>query len=482
MALGLMLWAAPAEGQPVAVQVEARPAKAHQPATRLQIHPATAPVPALRYRLLPPLEDRTPGNGAQLYYRVFAFEVAGSGGVRLPNSEEVEAWLNMPPASLPRQELSWLTHSAMLRELDLAARREHVDWELTPRLRTEGGVEMLIPEAAGIRRIANLLALRARLEMAQGQYDKAVRSCQTGLALAHDIADAPLLIQQLVGIAIAQNFLSQLETLMEMPGAPNLYWALSDLPRPFISMRRGLEGETLSLYAMLPLLREVQDGPLSAVQAERLTDVLARLETAHGMASPAERPTPFGWRLAMAGLIAKFYPESKQWLLSQGRRPADVEAMPSVQVVTLYSLHHYFRLRDDILKWLNFPYFEAIRALDRVDEELRRDRRELTGGFPIASLMLPSVVRLSRAPARLDRHLAALRCIEALRLYAAAHEGRPPQRLEEITEVPVPADPVTGKPFVYEVEGNRASLSSPALAGVRPDPTFAIRYELTFSR
>jgi hypothetical protein len=60
--------------------------------------------------------------------------------------------------------------------------------------------------------------------------------------------------------------------------------------------------------------------------------------------------------------------------------------------------------------------------------------------------------------------LAGLRCVEALRLYAAAHEGKPPAKWSDITAVPLPINPVTGKGFedYYQMKEGRALLDVPA--------------------
>ncbi|UCF16698.1 MAG: hypothetical protein JSW59_04385, partial [Phycisphaerales bacterium] len=79
---------------------------------------------------------------------------------------------------------------------------------------------------------------------------------------------------------------------------------------------------------------------------------------------------------------------------------------------------------------------------------------------------------------RLDRHVAALQCVEALRLYAAVHDGKFPKELSTITEVPVPADPVMQKPFVYRSTGSSAVLEAPAPEGAT-QKWDAIRYELS---
>jgi len=50
--------------------------------------------------------------------------------------------------------------------------------------------------------------------------------------------------------------------------------------------------------------------------------------------------------------------------------------------------------------------------------------------------------------------------VEALRDYAARHDGRPPDRLEQIADLPVPPDPATGKPFDYAVQGQVVRLDA----------------------
>ena len=69
--------------------------------------------------------------------------------------------------------------------------------------------------------------------------------------------------------------------------------------------------------------------------------------------------------------------------------------------------------------------------------------------------------RLSRDFTSLRRSLTAasrLCAVEAVRLQAAANGGRMPESLEAVTIVPVPHDPVTGKPFPYSGNDSAATL------------------------
>ena len=69
-----------------------------------------------------------------------------------------------------------------------------------------------------------------------------------------------------------------------------------------------------------------------------------------------------------------------------------------------------------------------------------------------------------------------LRAIEALRMHAAAHGGQLPDSLDQVTVVPVPLDPGTGKPFEYHRDGATATLVS-RLPGEPRTP--GLRYRVT---
>ena len=90
--------------------------------------------------------------------------------------------------------------------------------------------------------------------------------------------------------------------------------------------------------------------------------------------------------------------------------------------------------------------------------------KEQQAFFADALLPMPSLVRARRAHARLEQRIALLRHVEALRMYAAEHEGAFPAKLSEIS-VPLPVDPFTGKPFGYE-----RAARQPTCAARRPEP------------
>ena len=70
--------------------------------------------------------------------------------------------------------------------------------------------------------------------------------------------------------------------------------------------------------------------------------------------------------------------------------------------------------------------------------------------------------RMFRDQARFDRNIALLRTIEAIRMFAADNQGQLPGSLADITLVPIPTDPVTGRDFIYRrINTQNAQLETP---------------------
>jgi len=88
--------------------------------------------------------------------------------------------------------------------------------------------------------------------------------------------------------------------------------------------------------------------------------------------------------------------------------------------------------------------------------------------------------RLHFLAKRFDRDLTLLQSVEAIRSYAASHEGQLPQTLAEITEISVPKDPMSGQAFRYTRTGATAVLESPTPAGSSKED--AVRYEITVKK
>ena len=62
--------------------------------------------------------------------------------------------------------------------------------------------------------------------------------------------------------------------------------------------------------------------------------------------------------------------------------------------------------------------------------------------------------------ARMNRFVAALQCVEGIRFHVAS-AGRLPESLAEITDIRLPYDPVTNRPFDFFVQEAKAVLAAP---------------------
>jgi hypothetical protein len=298
------------------------------------------------YSLLPKAEELTEGDAAVFYTKAAQALPAEINGA-------LADWRTMPLRQLPQAQIQAMLQQAQasLALVGQGAKCQGGTWPpFVP--------GTLPPNLTEYRQLAFLLCVKARLEIAQGQYDKAVGTIRTGLAMSRHMGEAPTIVQGMTGIAEAALMLRPVEDLAQVKGSPNLYPALHALPRPLVNIE-------------VPIASELKN-----------------LET------------------------------SKQY-----------------NVLT--------------------------RPVLRNQLEASHQRVRVTMN-------------------RLEGDVAALQCVEVLRHYAAAHSGQLPKQLNEITGVQAPADPGTGKPFLYRYDGAKAVLEVSVPKGGTPrDST---RYEITVAR
>ncbi len=424
----------------------------------LAVHPAPAPRPALKYRLLPGFIDQVPGNAVPLYMK--AFLLLANDKISDADWEKVPKWLALPVDKLPRDEVRKTLgrFSGVLHQVELASRRSECDWGLP--LRDEPNVfAIMLPEMQWARNVARLLALRARLEIAEHQYDAAIHTLGIGYALARHVAQAPLLVTGMVGISISGMMNAQVESFVQEAKGPNLYWAITGLGDPFLSIARAFELEGAMIYLIFPELHDVEtaDRTPEAWHAA-VKRVVERMRSLTAGDAPQSKTDAL---LTAAGLVVAV-PRAKKDLVARGRSEKEVDAMPSGKVLLLNIAETYISSRDATFKWTYVPYAEGKDGLRAAEQKLQDSKMpgDMTSIFfrALPRLLLPVVSKVCFAQAKAQRQLGALRCVEALRMYATAHDGRLPQSLSQITDVPVPVNPLTGKAFPYHVEGDVAVL------------------------
>jgi hypothetical protein len=450
----MALFAVPCQAQQAASQPETL--------VRLSVWPAPAPVPALKYRLLPELREMSPGNPIAAYLKCsleqypFIYDKDAL--------ERREKLLALPLSEFPRENVPEHGLSA-LAQADRAARLDSPDWQILLKLKADG-IGTLLPDLQGMRSFTRSLALRLRTEIAAQNFDDAIRTAKTMLAMAGHVGEHPTLIGGLVGIAMASVTLEPLEELVQQRGCPNLYWALTTLPKPFIRFEVGMSGEQVTMVSIFHDLDS--SAPMSADQLKKYIKPLdSLLEVGDsfkgGVRAYLDERTKDARKLRAA----------RGRLVESGLREELVSRFPPDQVILLDEKREFEERFDDIVKLVYFPVWQR--------EALFPETKPAREKALFADALLPAYSAVVRAQGRLDRRFALLRHVEALRLYAAEHKGMLPAKLTEIS-VPLPEDPFTGKPFPYELVGETAHLRAGPPKGEEKNPFYRLHYEMTVQK
>lgn len=305
-------------------------ASAQTRTVELTLHPSKAAAPVQEYRLIPEVDKLTEADAVPLYEEAARTLPGGS-----QTDQNIREWLRTPMDQLPLEQMRSTLEQfgPTLALVEQAVKCRQCKWPAF-------NPNAYAPNLTEYRRVVNALALQARLQIAQGQYDKAVGTIGTGLAMARQLAEAPNLTQGLVAMSIGVLMCRELEQFVQMPDSPNLYESLKALPQPLVDLTGTMKIE--------------------------------------------------------------------------------------------------------------------IANLDNYNFLIRRQFRKI---------LIPAHEKVRMTMSKLDRHVAALRCVEAMRLYAGAHEGKFPDKLTDITELDIPVDPVNKKPFTYDRRGAQAFLEAAAPKG-----------------
>ncbi len=446
----------------------------------LAVSPAEQPSPALRYRLLPMSSELNSGDAAPMYLRL-RHELGEARWKQI--QEKYDAWNSLPLEKLPIPEArkfvdQWGNTTKLLR---IGTRRQYCDWSYPLAEQRREIIEILLPDCQSMRQWARLLCVKAKVETAEHAYEQAVDTMETAFAFARHVSQGPFLINNLVGIAICNMMLDRVEELVSQPGAPDLYWALTALPRPLVSLREALETEQRVGENMVPELDQTDEPHSRAewgVLLDKLYDRLRYLAgkiTSSGEGNARLRSL---LDLDLASFKKESLAPSQEYLKKTCHMDAQrVKAMSADEVLARALVGQYRDLRDDLFKVGYLPWREAGSRFKAADQRLKAVK---AGPLTVLAELQPSIMSCLDAQIRLDRRVAALRVVEAIRLYAAAHDGKLPEGLSQVTEVPVPEDPATGKPLEYHRDGPAAVLALPD-AGMTGRPT-APPYRITIRK
>ena len=200
----------------------------------LSLSPRSETAPALKHRLFPMAVDLKEGNAVPIYLRLVHEQNDEARKLWRDKSAE---WNKLPLDKLPLAEARKFLDDRkyMMKQLDLGARRTSAEWNYT--LDAGDPIGLLLPDAQGMRIYGSLLTLKARVELAEGNYAAATQTLQTGFAMSRHVAEGPFLVNGLVAVAVATQLADVLLDWVSRADAPNLYWSITALPRPLIDFR-----------------------------------------------------------------------------------------------------------------------------------------------------------------------------------------------------------------------------------------------------
>lgn len=421
---------------------------------RFELTPVGPSTPALEHHLMFTYADRIPGNAAIAYMDAVLLMAPDSND----KAEKALDALSANDAKAFAEAADSIDLPSMFDELQVAGRREQCEWD--PPLR-ERGVLTLLPHLQPLTHgVAKVIRVRAARQVQQGKIAEALATLRLGYELSEKIGREPVIVSCMVSVGQFSWMNEPLAQLMSHPDAPNLYWTLVEMHprRPILQHAWDLEYDWG--YVNVPTLIKARAGEtLSAAQWRHgLYDESAPFYATYDNYRPTgTRPHPDPIKDASPQVIK----DAREHYASLRKLSAEQAANEDLAVVIGTYYYHSLRVaQDDVakLRWLPYPLLipRAYEAAERL-AALKKSQP----ANPFLELV-EGAQRMVERVARADRQLAALTAVEALRSYAAAHDGKLPENLDDVTETPVPMNPATGKAFEYHVQQGTATLSDPA--------------------
>jgi hypothetical protein len=283
----------------------------------------------------------------------------------------------------------------------------------------------------------------------QGKNDEAIKTLRLGYEMADKVGTEPTVISALVSLHITHNMNDALIALMNRPDAPNLYFALCEVPSRQQIFHHAMYGERRFLTLNMPNITKVLAG--EELSSQKWGELLAEAMKLNDqfIKDPLKDAT------------AQNISDAKTEYAQRHNISADQAAgIDPVVLLGEFYVFHTEIISDDAFKWRGLPYPTALTKEHQTAAAMQKAKTDQPGN-PFLPLL--DMSQATTKFANIDRQMAALTTIEAIRSYAAANSGKLPQSLDNLTDTPAPADPATGKPFEYRIDNDSAVISSTAL-------------------
>ncbi|MBN2132125.1 MAG: hypothetical protein JW741_21670, partial [Sedimentisphaerales bacterium] len=245
----------------------------------LAIHPAALGAENDVLSLLPKADALIDGDAVSWY------EKAAQAMPKESRDKQIRQWLDLPVVQLPMQQAEAVIqeHMDSLRAVVKATRCKQCNWP-----QWKPGTTPRDLNLTPYRKLAFVVRLWARLEIARGGHEGAMLALQTGFGMARHLAQAPTLVQVLVGIAIAEVVRAEADQFIQTENAPNLYWAVAHLPKPFADIENAIATEKKAVAAQVDEALFKQLESQNAAAYDRVRQIGRRLDSHIGVLQCAE--------------------------------------------------------------------------------------------------------------------------------------------------------------------------------------------------
>ena len=435
---------------------------------RLTVTPAAAPQPVLKYSLYPRYFEMKAENAVP-HWKASLDALNDLGP--LP---EIEEPADVEPMNEIDRRLA--PFAPVFEAAEHAALCDHVDWGLD--LRSLQGRDVITVDLSSFqnrREFAHFLSSRTQLLISENRFEEAIDSMQVSFRHSYDVAELETLINDLLGIAMESITHRDVESFIDQPNSPNLYWAIAQIPDPLIDLQAGFEYEMQMFERWFPWMKDPQSVERTPEEWKRLM-----LETLTEASSAA------GGSIFLSEIdadsnedeIARAYEDYKQrnysnaarLLVKNGYPLRNVQSMSPDQVLALREQILLKTQVQNIIALSLMPYPEAKRRYHELTEQGEKELQDT-----LAEVFLPAFFPAYTAQQRRQSIRHVFMTIEAIRMHLAENNGTFPASLDEITVVPVPDFPMTDEPFEYHLEGQTAVIDVLI-------PNWPQRYELIVDR
>lgn len=410
----------------------------------LTLYPRAIETPALKYRLYPTEAERKPGNAATILLRLPWEQTSYITGDAFRTIRE---WESRPLTDPRWQEFPHAFPRNFYYEIRRAAFRRDALWEYP--IGEVPAIAILLPDVGGLREFVGYgVAGTARYHLSRHELDKARESIVVGLSNANHLAQTPFFVNQLVAAAVCRLMFACTDELIAQPESPNLYWALTALPDSLLELKRAASFEA-TIFEMTFHSDRDFDRPIDADEWKTMSAQLVELLQFESN-SPNE--------VIDGGDVMRMTKIARDELPELDRISADkVAAMSDAEVFVRWYTRVRANYEQKVAVVLSLAPHDALPRLPELQAEMESLHRR-------ANSDVIDATQVYMVTWNLNRKVAALRVVEAIRDYLATHAGRLPSSLADIQAVPAPVDPISGQPFVWSVTDQVGTLRGPDLA------------------